>query len=73
MQGLLPKEAVRAQYDGSLFYQLARKTEARRAAVKRDTSKVPRALLVTTGAIILIGVLASCMLLKYGNHVEVTS
>ncbi|EIE19761.1 Caleosin-domain-containing protein [Coccomyxa subellipsoidea C-169] len=39
-KGLLPKEAVRAQYDGSLFYQLARKTEARRAAVKRDTSKV---------------------------------
>ncbi|KAK9918600.1 hypothetical protein WJX75_005236 [Coccomyxa subellipsoidea] len=29
-QGFVPKEAVRGQYDGSLFYQLARKQDAAR-------------------------------------------
>ncbi len=36
VQGVVPKEAVRGQYDGSLFYQLARKQEAKEAA-KKDT------------------------------------
>ncbi len=30
LQSMVSKETVRAQYDGSLFYQLARKTEAKR-------------------------------------------
>lgn len=30
VQGFVPKEAVRGQYDGSLFYQLARKQDAAR-------------------------------------------
>jgi hypothetical protein len=34
-QGLVTREMVRAQYDGSLFYQLARKNEARKALASK--------------------------------------
>ena len=34
-QGLVSREAIRGQFDGSLFYQLARKNEARKAAQHR--------------------------------------
>ncbi|BDA46813.1 Peroxygenase 1 [Coccomyxa sp. Obi] len=35
-QGTVSKESIRGQYDGTLFYQLARKQEAKKAAGKRD-------------------------------------
>ena len=34
----MTKETVRAQYDGSLFYQLARRTEAEKKAHKRSAT-----------------------------------
>lgn len=77
VQGFLPKEAVRAQFDGTLFYQLARKNDAKKAAINRDRSKVSgpisHGLLLTLGAIALIGVLVGRMFLKYGNTSEISS
>lgn len=35
-QGIVSKESVRGQYDGTLFYQLARKHDVKAAAQKRD-------------------------------------
>lgn len=66
-QGFLPKEAVRAQFDGTLFYQLARKNEVKKAAAKRDQSKVsiPRGVVLSLAAIILIGVVVGRMMSKY--------
>ncbi len=35
-QGIVSKESVRGQYDGTLFYQLARKQDSKKAAQKLD-------------------------------------
>lgn len=64
---------MRAQFDGSLFYQLARKNEAKKAAAKRDTSKVPRGLLISLAAIILTGVLMGRLFQKYGQNAEIST
>ncbi|CAL8471431.1 g10973 [Coccomyxa elongata] len=35
-KGIVSKESVRGQYDGTLFYQLARKQDAKKAAQRKD-------------------------------------
>jgi hypothetical protein len=39
LQGFVSKEVIRAQYDGSLFYQLARKQDARIEARSKKTKR----------------------------------